>query len=99
MGWGGSERVLQELADLYPHAPIYTSVWSPDERVSGVFGSRDVRTTWLQRMPAAGKRYPTLLPLMPLAFRALDLDGYDLVVSSSHAFSKAVRVRPGMRLP
>lgn len=95
VGWGGSERVLQILAELFPDAPIYTSVRHPDEKVRGVFGGREIRTTVLQSVPGSGRHYRKLLPLMPVAFGRLDLSDFDLVISSSHAFSKAVRVRPG----
>jgi glycosyltransferase involved in cell wall biosynthesis len=93
--WGGAESVLESLAGLFPHAPIYTSLWNPVERVRHTFGDRDIRTTWLQRLPGARTNHRKLLPLMPGAFRALDLSEFDLVISDSHAFSKAVRVRPG----
>ena len=95
IGWGGSESVLQSLANLFPEAPIYTAIWDPDERVRGVFENRDIRTTHLQRIPKAGKTYRWLLPLMPGAFEALDLSEFDVVISSSHAFSKAVQVKAG----
>ncbi len=93
--WGGAESVLESLAALFPEAPIYTSVWSPAPRVRETFGHRDVRTTRLQSVPGAKENHRKLLPLMPWAFRALDLSAYDLVLSDCHAFSKAVRVRPG----
>lgn len=93
--WGGSESVLASLASLFPDAPIYTSVWNPEPRVRETFGGRDVRTTWLQRVPGAKRNHRRLLPFMPGAFRSLDLTDYDVVISDSHAFSKAVRVRPG----
>ncbi|MSR22651.1 MAG: glycosyltransferase family 4 protein [Gemmatimonadetes bacterium] len=97
-GWGGSESVLRALADLFPRAPIYLGMWRPDRAGREAFGRRDVRTTWLQRLlPVVGGDHRKLLPLMPSAFRSLDLSEYDLVISSSHAFSKAVRVRPGAR--
>ncbi|MFC1791060.1 glycosyltransferase [Gemmatimonadota bacterium] len=92
--WGGGESVLQSLANLFPEAPIYTSLWNPVPRVEETFGHRDVRTTWLQSIPGAGRNHRKLLPLMPRAFEALDLSEFDLVISDSHAFSKAVRVRP-----
>jgi glycosyltransferase involved in cell wall biosynthesis len=97
IGWGGSERVLQVLAEMFPDAPIYTAVWAPEQKVHEVFGDRDVRPTALQRIPRAARHYRKLLPLMPAAFRRLDLSGFDLVVSSSHAFSKAVSRAPGAR--
>ena len=95
--WGGAERVLQVLADLFPEAVIHAGVWSPDEKVGRVFGGREIRTTFLQQIPGSGRHYPKLLPLMPAAFQRLDLSEFDLVVSTSHAFSKAVR--PGASVP
>jgi len=79
---------------MFPEAPVFTSVWAPDRKVRSVFGERDVRTTYLQRLPGSSRHYRKLLPLMPGAFRRLDLGDFDVVVSSSHAFSKAVRVSP-----
>jgi glycosyltransferase involved in cell wall biosynthesis len=80
---------------MFPEAPIFASVWAPDPKVETVFGGRDVRTTFLQRAPAIDRHYRKLLPLMPAAFRSLDLSGFDLVISSSHSLSKTVRVPPG----
>lgn len=93
--WGGAESVLQSLAHLFPEAPIYVGVWNPVPRVRATFGSRTIRTTWLQRIPGARQRHRRFLPLFPPAFRSLDLSGFPLVVSDSHAFSKAVRVGAG----
>ncbi len=95
VGWGGAEQVLAELAALYPQAPLYTSVWAPDPRVAAAFEGREIRTTWLQQLPGAGRHYRSLFPFMGRAFRGLDLSGFDLVISSSHALSKAVRVHGG----
>lgn len=95
--WGGAERVLEVLAGIFPDAPIFTGVWSPHEKVREVFGDREVRTSFLQRIPGAGRHYPKFLPLMPAAFERLDLRGFDLVVSTAHAFSKSVRTDPGAR--
>jgi len=92
--WGGSERVLQVLAGMFPDAPIFTGLTAPDAKVAAVFGHRDVHTSRLQRIPGSSRYYQKLLPLMPGAFEALDLSGFDVVISSSHAFAKAVRVAP-----
>lgn len=93
--WGGAESVLLSLARLFPQAPIYTLVHRPDERVAGAFEGRNIRTTALQRLPRVGRYYRSMLPLMPAAWRAVELDGFDLVISSSYSFSKGVRVPPG----
>lgn len=95
VGWGGSESVLLSFSRLFPDAPIYTFVWDPDATVRERFGGRDIRPAIPNSVPGRGKTYRALLPFMPRAFARFDLDDFDLVVSSSHAFSKAVRRRKG----
>jgi len=89
--YGGAERVLLEMHKLYPQAPVYTSLYRPDA-FAGRFRHITVRTSFLQRIPAAAQHFREMLPLYPLAFRSLDLRGYDLVISSTTSFAKAVRV-------
>lgn len=89
--WGGSESVVRSLCRILPGAPLFTSVWAPDGRVAQEFKDVAIRTTWLQRLPVIHRYHRWLVPLMAQAFERLDLTGYNLVVSSSHAFSKAVR--------
>src|SRR5204863_1604388 len=82
------------LARLFPDAPIFTlvhvkgSLWPELE-------ARDIRTTFVQRLPGVERRYRQYLPLFPAAAAAIDLSGFDLVVSSSHCVAKGVRVDPG----
>ncbi len=89
--YGGAERVLLEMHKLYPQAPVYTSLYRP-EAFAGRFHHISVRTSFLQRIPTAARHFREMLPLYPLAFRSLDLRGYDLVISSTTSFAKAVRV-------
>ncbi|MCL6443881.1 MAG: glycosyltransferase [Alicyclobacillus sp.] len=92
ISYAGSERVVMELCAIFPDAPVYTSIYN--EKVMNRYFPRDrVRTTFLQRVPGSLHGYQMLLPLMPYAFEALDLRDYDVVVSSSHAFSKGVLTR------
>jgi exopolysaccharide biosynthesis WecB/TagA/CpsF family protein len=87
---GGGERVLLELARLYPDAPVYTLLFDP-QRYAGELDPARVRTSWLARLPAALRARPRyLLPLIPAAVEAWDLSGYDIVLSSSVAFVKNV---------
>ncbi len=89
-GIGGAERVVLELHKLYPEAPIYTSQYDP-EQLHG-FEDADIRTTWLQTLPTALKKF---LPLLRAwAFSRLDLSEYDLVISSSGAEAKGVHTGP-----
>lgn len=91
---GGAEKVLLALQDIFPGAPTYTLLYDP-KRVSPEFASKDIRTSFLQRLPFGLKRYQWLLPLMPAATESHDLSAFDVIVSSSSAFAKGIITRPG----
>lgn len=89
----GGERVLERLLRLYPQADIFTHVYDP-KAVSAAIRERVVRTSFIQRLPGAIKRYQSYLPLMPMALEQLDLRGYDLVISSESGPAKGVLAPP-----
>lgn len=93
---GGAEKVLEALHELYPQAPIYTSVYDPAV-MPAEYRSWDIRTSSLQHWPARGKLHRTMLPFYPMAFEGFDLSAYDLVISSSSAFAKGVITLPHTR--
>jgi glycosyltransferase involved in cell wall biosynthesis len=88
---GGAERVFELLCKHYPQADIFTSIYDPGQTID--LGDRPVQTTVLQHIPGAAKYFRVLAPLYFPAFRALDLQDYDLIISSSTSFAKAVRKR------
>lgn len=90
---GGAERVVMAFHDIFPDAPIYTSIYDPG-RVDPTFQKMDIRTSFMQKLPLVTKHHQPYLPLYPFAMEALDLRGYDLVLSSSSAFGKGVITRP-----
>lgn len=90
---GGAERVLLALHELYPQAPIYTSMYAP-HLVDQRFRKMDIRTTFMQHIPFARRHHQPFLPLYPLAFERMDLRDYDVVISDSSAFAKGVVTRP-----
>jgi glycosyltransferase involved in cell wall biosynthesis len=90
---GGAERVVLALHELFPDAPLYTSMFDP-QRVDPAFQKIDIRTSFMQKLPFVKKHHQPFLPLYPFAMESLDLRGYDLVLSSSSAFGKGVIVRP-----
>lgn len=92
----GSERVLLAMHELWPTAPIYTALYAP-AALPPEFGPDhlDVRTSWLQRLPGATRRWRWLLPLMPSAFESFDLGDAEVVLSSSHACAKGVITSAG----
>jgi glycosyltransferase involved in cell wall biosynthesis len=90
---GGSEKVVLELLELLPDAEIFTSIYDP-EPWPAELRRRTVHASFLDRIPGARGYYPKLLPLMNLAFESFDLDGLDLVVTSSHSCAKNVLTGP-----
>jgi glycosyltransferase involved in cell wall biosynthesis len=86
--------VLQQLRVLYPAAPIYTSVFAP-ENLPREMQTWDVRPSPLQRFPFVRRYSRALLPLMPMAFETFDFREYDIVLTMSSAFSKNVNTVSG----
>jgi glycosyltransferase involved in cell wall biosynthesis len=93
-GMRGGERVLERVARFFPDADLHTLVWRRGS-VSAELERHRIHTSFLDRLPAADRRYRWFLPLFPRAIESLDLAGYDAVVSVSHAVAKAARARPG----
>ena len=92
-GMRGGEKVLEAICGLFPDAPIYTLVHVKGS-VSPTIERHRIETSWIQRLPRADRWYRHYLPLFPAAIEGFDLDGYDLVISSSHCAAKAV-IPPG----
>ena len=94
-GMRGGERVLEALIELFPEAEIFTLIHRP-ESVSRQIESRPIHTSFVDDLPFAHDRYRYLLPLFPRAVESLDLDGFDLVISSSHCVAKGARPPAGV---
>lgn len=90
--FGGAERVILRLHKLFPDAPIYTSVFN-EKNMAG-FGSADIATSFLQKLPGAKEHHQFYILLMPYAFEHFDLSKYDIVISSSHACAKGIITKP-----
>lgn len=92
--YGGAERVVEVLHQMYPNAPVYTSIYDP-ETMPPDYQSWDIRTSFLQHAPGIHRNHQPFLPFYPLAFKFLNVDpDYDVVLSSSSAWGKGVRVDP-----
>lgn len=96
--YGGAERVLEALHEIFPKAPLYTAYFDPDglgphaKRFSGW----DIRTSWFQKLPFASYLLSSFRVFAPMIFESFDLSEYDLVISSCNTyFSKAVITKPG----
>jgi glycosyltransferase involved in cell wall biosynthesis len=92
--YSGSERVLEQMMTCFPDSDLFCLIdYLPDADRHHIL-NKPVRTTFIQRLPFARKRYRQYLPLMPLAMEQLDVSGYDVVISSSHAVAKGVITGP-----
>ena len=92
-GMRGGEKVLDAICQLYPDAPLFT-LFHVKGSVSERIEARRIITGFTQRLPGASRFYRQYLPLFPTAVELFDLDGFDLVISTSHCAVKSV-VRPG----
>jgi glycosyltransferase involved in cell wall biosynthesis len=92
----GGERVLAELARLLPGADLYTLVHDP-RRMPAPAEVASVTTSPLQRVPLGRHLYRPLVPLLPTLYRAMDLSGHELVLSSDAALAKTVSIPAGAR--
>src|SRR5258708_562535 len=94
--YGGAERGLEHLHDIFPGAPIYTSMFEA-RAFPKAYQSWDIRTSFLQRVPLSRSKHQLMLLFYPMAFESFDLSEFDLIVSLSSGFSHGVRTPPGGR--
>lgn len=88
---GGAESVFLRIAKLYPGADIFCLTYNA--KTYPEFSGRKVTTSWLGKLPSfLRKRTGFLTVFAPAAIERLNLEGYDLVISSSSSFAKGVRV-------
>ena len=92
--YAGSERVLEQMLAVYPDADLFCVIDFLDDQSRDFILGKKPTTTFIQHLPKARSKYRSYLPLMPLAIEQLDLSGYDLVISSSHAVAKGVLTGP-----
>lgn len=92
--YAGSERVVEQMLHVLPQADVFAVADFLAESDRAFLGGRPVRTTFIQRLPFARRFLRAYLPLMPIAIEQLDVSGYDLVISSSHAVAKGVLTGP-----
>ncbi|GIW69819.1 MAG: glycosyl transferase [Patescibacteria group bacterium] len=88
--YGGAEKVLEAMLELYPNSPIYTSIYNP-ERLSETINSKKIicpKNRLYQKFP----KYLSFM--MPLVFENFDLREYDIIISDSSAWSKGVLTKP-----
>jgi len=91
---GGAENVVEAFHEMFPDAPIFTSIFQP-EKLAPSFAAMDVRPSFMQKLPFLDPHFKKYLLLYPRAIESFDLRGYDMILSSSSAFAKGARVPPG----
>lgn len=91
--FGGAERVLLALMELFPQAPVFTLVYD-QEGMKVPFDTSRIRTSFLQNLPGARRHHRYFPLLMPLAVEQFDLREYDVVLSDSHSFGKGIITSP-----
>lgn len=93
--WGGAERVLLGICEIFPDAPIYTAVFDYNNfLLLKNFVKKKIVTSFLQKIPGWRSLYKALLPLYPIAFEQFNFDEYDLVISNTTRFAKSIITKP-----
>ncbi|WP_262281583.1 glycosyltransferase [Micromonospora sp. MA102] len=84
---GGSENVFLAIQEVLPDAKGFV-LWRDRDARRGL----DLQESWLARTPLRRSK-ALALPLMPLTWRTLSSERFDVVISSSHAFAHTVKFR------
>jgi glycosyltransferase involved in cell wall biosynthesis len=90
---GGAEKVVINFKEIYKDAPIYTTVYNPDNLASEL-QNIDVRTSFIQKFKKAKINHQKYLPFMPTAWEQFDFNEYDVVLSSSSSCAKGIVTSP-----
>ena len=93
-GMRGGERCLEVFCEIFPAADIFTLLHVKGA-VSSTIEKHHIQTSFIQHLPLSSQWYRHYLPLFPLAIKSFDLEGYDLVISSSHCVAKGISCAPG----
>lgn len=93
--YGGAERVLEALTEIWPEAPIYTAFCVPDSSAGRAFANKKIITSWANWFLPRMNLYSPLRFLTPLIWESFDFRGYDLVISSASWYiTKSIITRP-----
>ena len=93
--YAGSEQVLEQILAIYPKADLYVVAdFLPANKRSFLAG-RNVKSSFVQKLPMAKSLFRLYLPLMPMAVEQFNLSEYNVVISNSHAVAKGVITGPG----
>lgn len=88
--YGGAEKTLEAIMELYPDAPIYTGIYNPKNLPKSITSRKIVATKGF----FITNFYKYFTFLMPLIFESFDLRQYDLIISDGTAWPKSVITNP-----
>lgn len=89
--WGGAERILLLLHEMFPDAPIFTSVYN--KKTAPWARKLNIKTSFLQNIPLARRHHEFFAPFMPLAFEGFNFDPYDMVISLTSEAAKGIKTK------
>jgi glycosyltransferase involved in cell wall biosynthesis len=91
--YGGAERVLECITEIWPYAPIYTLLYD-EGKTHEIFKRKRIYTSFLQNFPYSRKNHRIFPPLMPPAIEQFDFSQYDIVLSDSSSYAKGIITPP-----
>ncbi|MGD8307636.1 MAG: glycosyltransferase, partial [Ignavibacteria bacterium] len=95
VNYAGSERVVESFTNIWPEADVYSLVdFLTEKHRDIILKGKRANTSFIQKLPFARKKHRNYLPLFPKAIEKLDLNGYDIILSSSHAVAKGIKKKP-----
>jgi len=94
--WGGAERVLLALHDIFPDAELFTSLYNPETAMWAKVFPR-VNPSFLQKIKPFRNKHEFLAPIMPLAFESFNFDNFDLVISVTSEAAKGIVTKPNTK--
>lgn len=92
--YAGAEKVLEQIINCFPNADLFSLIDFLPGNERGFIHDKPVTTSFIQKLPFAKTKHRQYLPLMALAVEQLNVSGYDIVISSSHAVAKGVLTGP-----
>ncbi|MEI7604182.1 MAG: glycosyltransferase [bacterium] len=94
--YGGAERVLDVLHDMFPEAPIYTTVYLKD-KLPKFYNDYDIRTTFIDKLPIIRNKHKFRAPFFPFGIQSLNLKDYDLIISDTQGIAKGVKLKKNQK--
>jgi glycosyltransferase involved in cell wall biosynthesis len=94
--FGGAERVVLNFHEIFPEAPIFTSIYDKD-KLPKEFRGLDIRTSFMQSIPGVYKFFRAFFWIYPFAFYSFNLSEFDVILSSSSAYAKGIRKPVGAK--